>query len=171
MRCGAPVTLPGEGEEVGPFRALATPGHSADSVCLLAGRGSASPGTPCSAAGSVFISPGEGSLAAYLRVAAAPARAGSRGALPGPRPLRVGPAGQARPSTSSTGWTASAGCSRRWTTARRSAGELLDAAWADAPAHLRPAAALSLAAHLEKLEDEGRLPADVEWPLSGGGGL
>src|SRR3954470_17771818 len=27
-RLGAPVTLPGEGEEAGPFRALATPGHS-----------------------------------------------------------------------------------------------------------------------------------------------
>jgi glyoxylase-like metal-dependent hydrolase (beta-lactamase superfamily II) len=36
--------------------------------------------------------------------------------------------------------------------------ELLDAAWADAPPALRPAAALSLAAHLGKLADEGRLP-------------
>jgi glyoxylase-like metal-dependent hydrolase (beta-lactamase superfamily II) len=34
---GAPVTLPAEGEEAGPFRAIATPGHSPDSVCLLAG--------------------------------------------------------------------------------------------------------------------------------------
>src|ERR671933_1739027 len=31
----APVTLPGDGERVGPFRALGTPGHSPDSVCLL----------------------------------------------------------------------------------------------------------------------------------------
>src|ERR687896_306695 len=42
---GAPVTLPRDGETVGPFRAVATPGHSADSVC---------------------IAPGEGSLSAYL---------------------------------------------------------------------------------------------------------
>jgi glyoxylase-like metal-dependent hydrolase (beta-lactamase superfamily II) len=34
--------------------------------------------------------------------------------------------------------------------------ELLDAAWSDAPAQLRPAAALTLRAHLEKLRDEGR---------------
>ena len=54
---------------------------------------------------------------------------------------------------------------------RRSTGDLLDAAWADAPAHLRPAAAMSLAAHLEKLRDEGRLPPGVEDPASGGGGL
>jgi glyoxylase-like metal-dependent hydrolase (beta-lactamase superfamily II) len=36
--------------------------------------------------------------------------------------------------------------------------ELLDAAWPDAPPQLRGPAALSLAAHLEKLREEGRLP-------------
>jgi glyoxylase-like metal-dependent hydrolase (beta-lactamase superfamily II) len=41
---------------------------------------------------------------------------------------------------------------------------LLDAAWADAPASLRPAAALTLRAHLRKLAAEGRLPADVAAP-------
>jgi glyoxylase-like metal-dependent hydrolase (beta-lactamase superfamily II) len=40
--------------------------------------------------------------------------------------------------------------------------DLLDAAWSDAPAELRPAAALTLAAHLEKLAEEGRLPEGVE---------
>jgi hypothetical protein len=43
----------------------------------------------------------------------------------------------------------------------RTRDELLDAAWPDAPAELRPAAALTLAAHLEKLSEEGRLPSDV----------
>ena len=38
----------------------------------------------------------------------------------------------------------------------RSEDELLDAAWADAPAALRPFAAMSLRAHLEKLRAEGR---------------
>jgi hypothetical protein len=42
--------------------------------------------------------------------------------------------------------------------------ELLDAVWDDAPAELRPAAAITLRAHLDKLRDEGRLPADVELP-------
>jgi hypothetical protein len=32
------------------------------------------------------------------------------------------------------------------------------------PAELRPLAAVSLCAHLDKLEDEHRLPADVERP-------
>ena len=40
----------------------------------------------------------------------------------------------------------------------RSEDELLDAAWPEVPAPLRPAAALTLAAHLEKLSAEGRLP-------------
>jgi hypothetical protein len=39
---------------------------------------------------------------------------------------------------------------------------LLDAAWADAPAALRPVAALTLRAHLEKLRDDERLPEGVE---------
>ena len=37
---------------------------------------------------------------------------------------------------------------------RRSTAELLDAAWSDVPAELRPVAAVSLRAHLDKLEDE-----------------
>ena len=40
----------------------------------------------------------------------------------------------------------------------RTEDELLDRAWADVPAQLRPAAALTLRAHLEKLAAEGRLP-------------
>ncbi len=43
----------------------------------------------------------------------------------------------------------------------RTTDELLDRAWSDAPTELRPVAALSLQAHLEKLRDEGRLPDDL----------
>ena len=46
----------------------------------------------------------------------------------------------------------------------RTADALLDAAWADVPDPLRPAAAVTLAAHLDKLEGEGRLPAGTERP-------
>ena len=47
---------------------------------------------------------------------------------------------------------------------KRTADDLLDAAWADVPALLRPAAAVTLAAHLDKLSDEGRVPDGVERP-------
>ena len=43
----------------------------------------------------------------------------------------------------------------------RSRAALLDAAWDDVPAELRPAAAQVMQAHLEKLEAEGRLPGDL----------
>ena len=61
----AQIRLPEGGEEVGPFRSIATPGHAPDHVCLLFGRvlftGDTVLGT-----GSVFIAPGEGSMSAYI---------------------------------------------------------------------------------------------------------
>ena len=45
----------------------------------------------------------------------------------------------------------------------REEGELLDAVWDDAPAALRPAAAVTLGAHRAKLRAEGR------WPRPGDG--
>ena len=46
----------------------------------------------------------------------------------------------------------------------RTADDLLDRVWSDAPALLRPAATVTLAAHLDKLDEEGRLPVGVERP-------
>jgi hypothetical protein len=45
---------------------------------------------------------------------------------------------------------------------RRSTEELLDDVWDDVPAALRSAAAMTLAAHLDKHAEEGRLPQGVE---------
>ena len=47
---------------------------------------------------------------------------------------------------------------------RRGVDELLDDAWADVPEQLRPAATVTLAAHLDKLAEEGRLPEGVSRP-------
>jgi glyoxylase-like metal-dependent hydrolase (beta-lactamase superfamily II) len=46
----------------------------------------------------------------------------------------------------------------------RTTDELLDRAWSDVPSRLRPAAAVTLAAHLDKLDADGRLPTGVERP-------
>src|SRR4051795_2146761 len=62
---GVPVTLPRGGERVGPFEAIASPGHSSDHVSLLLGRVCFS-GDTVLGEGSVFIAPGNGSLTAYL---------------------------------------------------------------------------------------------------------
>jgi glyoxylase-like metal-dependent hydrolase (beta-lactamase superfamily II) len=102
---GVEVRRPGDGEEVGPFHAVATPGHARDHVCLLFGR-ILFTGDTVLGAGSVFIAPGEGSLSAYLDSL---------------RRLRVlelealcpghGTRTRSSTSTSSTGSTASGGCS------------------------------------------------------------
>jgi Beta-lactamase associated winged helix domain len=43
----------------------------------------------------------------------------------------------------------------------RSKAALLAEVWDDVPEQLRGAAAIAMQAHLEKLEDEGRLPTDL----------
>ena len=43
----------------------------------------------------------------------------------------------------------------------RSKAALLAEAWSDVPEQLRPAAAMVMDAHLQKLEAEGRLPGDL----------
>jgi glyoxylase-like metal-dependent hydrolase (beta-lactamase superfamily II) len=158
---GVPVVRPREGEEVGPFRAVATPGHSADSVCLLFG-GACFTGDTVLGSGSVFISPGEGSLSAYMdSLERLRALAGLEVICPGHGPFVWDPQAKldeyiehrrARERMLVEALEAGA----------RSQDELLDAAWPDAPASLRFAAALTLEAHLEKLAEEGRLPEGVE---------
>jgi len=46
----------------------------------------------------------------------------------------------------------------------RGVDELLDRVWDDAAPSLRAAATATLAAHLDKLDEEGLLPAGVQWP-------
>jgi glyoxylase-like metal-dependent hydrolase (beta-lactamase superfamily II) len=157
---GAPVTLPEDGEAVGPFRAVTTPGHSSDSVCLLAGP-ICFTGDTVLGRGSVFIAPGEGSLSEYLdslrRLRALPLEV----LCPGHGPYVWDPAAKLDEYVAHR-----LDRERRLVEAlsagRRTRDELLDGAWPDAPAELRDFAALSLGSHLEKLAEEGRLP-DGTW--------
>src|SRR6478672_4864840 len=64
-RAGVEVVRPSGGDRVGPFEAIATPGHSPDHVSLLFGRVLFA-GDTVLGAGSVFVGGGEGSMAAYL---------------------------------------------------------------------------------------------------------
>jgi glyoxylase-like metal-dependent hydrolase (beta-lactamase superfamily II) len=157
---GAPVTLPREGEEVGPFRALATPGHSADSVCLLAGL-TCFTGDTVLGTGSVFIAPGEGSLSAYLESLRRLRGLELDVICPGHGPYVWDPRAKLDEYIEHR-----LDRERRLLAALdsglRDRDDLLEAAWSDAPAELRPAAALTLAAHLEKLAEEGRLPEGIE---------
>jgi glyoxylase-like metal-dependent hydrolase (beta-lactamase superfamily II) len=156
---GAPVVLPAGDEEVGPFRALATPGHSVDSVCLTFGRACFT-GDTVLGEGSVFIAPGEGSLSAYLDSLRRLRKLDLDVLCPGHGPYVRNPAAKLDEYIAHR-----LDRERRLVEALesglRTRDELLDAAWPDAPPDLRAAAALTLAAHLEKLSEENRLPADV----------
>jgi glyoxylase-like metal-dependent hydrolase (beta-lactamase superfamily II) len=153
---GAPVTLPVDGDEVGPFRALATPGHSPDSVCLLRD-GACFTGDTVLGTGSVFIAPGEGSLSAYLDSLRRLRQLDLEVLCPGHGPYVWEPHAKLDEYIDHR-----LDRERRLVAALeaglRGRDELLDEVWADAPDELRPAAALTLEAHLEKLREEGRLP-------------
>ncbi|HEX7292262.1 MAG TPA: MBL fold metallo-hydrolase [Conexibacter sp.] len=166
----------GDGERVGPFTALATPGHAPDHLTYVldavphaAGGGAGAPGPIAFTGdavlgeGSVFVAPDPGALAGYL--AGLERLRARRLALicPGHGPLVEDPDAKlgeyvehrlARERALLAALAAGA----------RTIDELLDRAWADAPAILRPAATVTLAAHLDKLADEGRLPAGVQRP-------
>jgi glyoxylase-like metal-dependent hydrolase (beta-lactamase superfamily II) len=151
-----------DGDQVGPFTVVATPGHSPDHLAFITGRavftGDAVLGT-----GSVFVAPAPGALREYLR-----ALENLRGRdlallCPGHGPLVDDPAAK-------LGEYIAHRLEREHKLVHalalgaRTIEELLDRAWPDAPAILRPAAAVTLAAHLDKLEEEGRLPSGVERP-------
>jgi len=157
---GLEVAQPAGGERVGPFEVLATPGHSPDSVCLLLEKACFT-GDTVLGQGSVFIAPGDGSLSAYLASLERLRELDLEVLCPGHGPFVWDPRAKLteyidhrRERERKLLAALDAGA--------HSEGELLDAAWDDVPPQLRPAAAVTLAAHLEKLADEGRLPDGVE---------
>lgn len=155
-RTGADVVLPRGRDDVGPFSAIATPGHSPDGVCLLFGRACFT-GDTVLGRGSVFIAPGEGSLSAYLDSLRGLRELDLDVLCPGHGPYVHDPRAKLDEYIAHR-----LDRERRLLEAldagARTEAELLDHAWSDAPPHLRGAAALTLRAHMEKLEAEGRLP-------------
>jgi glyoxylase-like metal-dependent hydrolase (beta-lactamase superfamily II) len=157
---GVPVVLPQDGDEVGPLAAIATPGHAPDHVCLLAADGVCFAGDLVMGVGSVFIAPGEGSLSAYLDSLRRLRALDLAVLCPGHGPYVWDPAAKLdeylahrleRERLLIEALDAGA----------RTQDALLDHAWSDVGPELRLVAAFTLQAHLEKLRDEDRLPADL----------
>jgi glyoxylase-like metal-dependent hydrolase (beta-lactamase superfamily II) len=151
---GVPVTLPVDGQVVGPFSAVATPGHSPDSMCLLFGRVCFT-GDTVLGEGSVFIAPGEGSLSAYLDSLRRLRSLDLEALCPGHGPVVWDPAAKLDEYIAHR-----LDRERRLLEALdaglRTEDELLSAAWPEVPA------GLTLAAHMEKLGSEGRLPPELQ---------
>ena len=159
-RLGVEVVLPGDGEEHGGLRALATPGHAADHVCFMTGDGVCFSGDLVLGEGSTFVPPDGGSLAAYMDSLRLLQAEPIELICPGHGPWVTDPAAKLAEYVEHREMR-----ERRLLAAlergERSKAALLAEAWSDVPAELRPAAAMVMDAHLQKLEAEGRLPADL----------
>ncbi len=160
-RGGADVRLI-DGLDFGPLQALSTPGHAPDHFAFLYGRACFT-GDAVLGEGSVFIAPDPGALTGYL-VGLARLRSHDLEVLcPGHGPPIWDP------NAKLDGYIAHRLDRERRLleglhSGRRSVSELLDAAWPEVPAELRGVAAFTLAAHLDKLAEEGLLPPDVQRP-------
>lgn len=156
-RYAADVRL-SEGARFGPLVAHAVPGHAPDHFAFVLG-GACFTGDAVLGEGSVFV---EADLAGYLQ---------------GLERLRELPLEVICPGHGPPVWEPRVKLEqyiahRRERERRllialdeglRGEDELIDAVWDDAPAQLRPAVAVTLGAHREKLRAEGR------WPRPGGG--
>jgi glyoxylase-like metal-dependent hydrolase (beta-lactamase superfamily II) len=159
-RLGVEVVLPKDGEEHAGLRAIATPGHAADHVCLMTADEVCFSGDLVLGRGSTFVPPDGGSLIAYMdslaRMQAEPIEL----ICPGHGPWIEDPA------TKLAEYVEHREMRERKLLAALDRGErskaaLLGEAWDDVPVALRPAAAMVMDAHLAKLEAEGRLPDDL----------
>lgn len=154
------VVLPVGGEEHGGLRVLATPGHAADHVCFVTADGVCFSGDLVLGEGSTFVPPDGGSLASYME---------SLRLVQAEAPTLICPGHGSwvtDPATKLAEYIEHREMRERRLLAalehgERSKGALLAEAWSDVPAQLRPAAALVMEAHLQKLEVEGRLPDDL----------
>jgi glyoxylase-like metal-dependent hydrolase (beta-lactamase superfamily II) len=148
-----------DGDRFGPLTTVATPGHSPDhvafayeSVCFT--------GDAVLGEGSVFVADYPSALRGYLEGLRRLRALRPTVLCPGHGPPVHDPAAKI------DGYLAHRAERERRLVAALERGlrteqELLDAAWDDAPPELRAAAALTLRAHLGKLREEGRLPADL----------
>jgi glyoxylase-like metal-dependent hydrolase (beta-lactamase superfamily II) len=154
-RLGVPVARDlADGDTVGPFRVLHVPGHADDHLVFVAGR-HAFTGDAVLGEGSVFVS---GRLREYLDGLRRLRALGLERLHPGHGDEIADPAAKLDE------YLAHRAERERKLLAALEAGVapddedgLLDAVWADAPAAVRPFAAVTLRAHLEKLREEGRL--------------
>ena len=156
---GASVPL-ADGDAFGPLVAIATPGHAPDHLAFLAGRVLFT-GDAVLGHGSVYVAPDPGALRGYLAALDRLLALDLDVICPGHGPLVSEPRAKLAEYRDHR-----LDRERRLVKALddglRSADDLLDRVWSDVPSVLRAAAAVTLAAHLDKLAEEGRLPADVD---------
>jgi glyoxylase-like metal-dependent hydrolase (beta-lactamase superfamily II) len=157
-----------DGDTFGPLAVVATPGHAPDHLAFVAGRACFT-GDAVLGEGSVFVAPDPGSLRGYLEALQRLRDMDLHVLCPGHGPLVLDANGKLDEYLAHR-LDRERKLERALADGLRTTDELLDRVWADAPSALRGAATVTLAAHLDKLAEEGRLPDGVERPqLSGYG--
>jgi len=151
-----------DGDRFGPLHVVATPGHAPDHLTFIAGTAGLT-GDAVLGQGSVFIAPDPGALAGYLDGLRRLRERDLTVLLPGHGPVIADPDAKLGEYIDHR-LTRERRLLAALAAGARSIPEMLDAAWSDVPELMRPAATVTLAAHLDKLADEGRLPAGVERP-------
>src|SRR6185436_20118859 len=149
-----------DGDTFGPLTVVGTPGHAPDHLAFVAGTACFT-GDAVLGEGSVFVAPDPGSLRGYLAALERLRTMGLEILCPGHGPL-VLDADAKLDEYLAHRRDRERKLERALASGPRTTDELLDRVWADAPAALRVAATVTLAAHLEKLDEERRLPDDVE---------
>jgi glyoxylase-like metal-dependent hydrolase (beta-lactamase superfamily II) len=158
---GVEASRPGDGEEIAGLVAIATPGHAAEHLCFLLGR-TCFTGDLILGEGSTIVGPREmgGSLAEYMRSLERLGELDLEILYPGHGPRIHDPKAKIDQYLEHRLMR-----ERRLLAAlergERSRAALLAEVWDDVPTELRGAASVAMQAHLEKLEDEGRLPGDL----------
>ena len=146
-----------DGDMVGPFEVVSTPGHAPDHLAFVAG-GVGFTGDAVLGDGSVFVA---AQLREYLAGLERLRAYGLSLIAPGHGPVIDDPDAKLGEYISHR-LAREAALVSALAEGKRTTQDLLDAAWADAPVALRGAAAITLDAHLDKLSQEGRLPEGVE---------
>lgn len=157
---------------VGGLRAIATPGHATDHFCLILDPGHPAHGDESVGrvvfVGDLLLGTGSGlvpprseggSLADYLDSLRKVRDLEPDLLHPGHGPVIEDPVGTIDTYIQHR-LDREGNLIGALTAGERSREKLLDLVWDDVPDELRPAAALAMQAHLEKLEDEGLISAD-----------
>jgi glyoxylase-like metal-dependent hydrolase (beta-lactamase superfamily II) len=156
---GVKPTPAREGEAAGPFEVIATPGHAADHVCFLLDRVCFT-GDLILGQGSSIVPPDGGSLSAYMDSLRKLQALDLDLLCPGHGPEVTDPRAKIAEYIEHREMR-----ERKLVEAldagERSRERLLDIAWDDVPPELRPAAAVAMETHLQKLAEEGRLPGGL----------
>ena len=159
---GVEPARPGDGEVVAGLRTLATPGHSDDHLCFVLERVCFT-GDLVLGEGSSIVPPREmgGSLRDYMASLRRLAELDLELLYPGHGPEVRDPGAKLAEYIAHR-----TDRQRRLEEAldrgERSRAALVAEVWDDVPEQLRGAAAVAMQAHLEWLEDEGRLPPDIK---------